>query len=669
MRAFSAFSFAPYARGGVGVALFLAISVFGCFKEPKLDVTQPRHCQSDKSCPYGYVCGPDGFCCASSDGKTCSGAVSTGGAGALVDGSLGDVASVDAPRPETGAGSGGARSEVEPAGGGAGGAAGSGGNLDAYGTGGGGQRDSGLDSPLGGEGGGSDGGGAGAIGSGGVTGTGGTNGSGGVVVTGGTNASGGVTGTGGIGTGGIGTGGIGTGGIGSGGTGTGGTTVTCGSSQKPCNGTCIPITSCCGGCGGNTPICDNGTCVGRPNGDACTPSAAAECLSGVCADGVCCNVTCDGQCEACNTTASKGTCVPTTTQRTPCTSDGSSCGGTCDGTAAHREACYYPPSSSVCGAASCNGTTKILTHARYCSGDGRCNAATTDPCPMGCATDGSAQCATSCPAGTYFCSNACVESTDLHCGADCLLCAGTSNPKCYNGTCVQCIDNSTCSTPNPVCNTSTHTCVQCTTDGNCASSTPRCVGNTCVQCTPATQSVDCPALGYGTGSTCSGDQCHCRGPSPGNLLQNPGFESSLSSWNLVSPSYVSHAGDDADSCVASGSAHVSAYGFEFGKVNQCVAVSGDHSYNFGYKYKQVATDPDALECILYFYQGGGCAGDDWTMLQIYSGAVPPIDNWGSKTTTVSPPTGTGSILVECQGVNFYDGWFDQVYLNGSGGYY
>src|SRR5688572_18258675 len=44
------------------------------------------------------------------------------------------------------------------------------------------------------------------------------------------------------------------------------------------------------------------------NGTAC--NAGAECTSGHCNDGVCCDATCDGLCEKCNLPGTVGRCMP-----------------------------------------------------------------------------------------------------------------------------------------------------------------------------------------------------------------------------------------------------------------------------------------------------------------------------------------------------------------------
>ncbi len=52
-------------------------------------------------------------------------------------------------------------------------------------------------------------------------------------------------------------------------------TVSCGGTTKLCNGSCIPVSDCCGGCSGNNPVCRNGICVARALGDALCNGAEA----------------------------------------------------------------------------------------------------------------------------------------------------------------------------------------------------------------------------------------------------------------------------------------------------------------------------------------------------------------------------------------------------------
>jgi hypothetical protein len=125
-----------------------------------------------------------------------------------------------------------------------------------------------------------------------------------------------------------------------------------------------------------------GTCLPRKaNGALC--SAAKECTSGACADGVCCNVTCGGSCLACNLAGLSGTCSPR-------------------------------PATSACGAlASCSGAT--LSPGGHCSGsDGTCTAAAASTCP-----------------GALKCANASSCLARCNSTADCAT--GTCSP--VSGTC------------------------------------------------------------------------------------------------------------------------------------------------------------------------------------------------------------------------------------------
>lgn len=122
----------------------------------------------------------------------------------------------------------------------------------------------------------------------------------------------------------------------------------------------------------------------KPIGEVC--SSAGECESGFCADGVCCNTACGGQCEAC-AGATKGTCTPVTgipiAPRMPCTGAGTSCGGTCDGTST---SCTYVAAATICGA-SCAGT---------CDGAGTCSDTGAGACAGGFACESAGQCKTTC---------------------------------------------------------------------------------------------------------------------------------------------------------------------------------------------------------------------------------------------------------------------------------
>lgn len=125
--------------------------------------------------------------------------------------------------------------------------------------------------------------------------------------------------------------------------------------------------------GANT--CDvAGTCK-KKNGRAC--AANAECASAACVDGVCCDRACTGACEACDG-PSAGTCALVAGRphgaRT-CASDGTSCGGACDGTIADR--CTFPGASTGCGTACANAART----ASACDGKGACVAQEPKPCP------------------------------------------------------------------------------------------------------------------------------------------------------------------------------------------------------------------------------------------------------------------------------------------------
>ena len=87
-----------------------------------------------------------------------------------------------------------------------------------------------------------------------------------------------------------------------------------------------------------------------------TCSAASECASGHCTDGVCCETACDGACTACNL-AEPGRCLDVAEGQAPpagkiCPADATnpcSSDGTCDG----RGSCSFTPQGTPCGQNQC----------------------------------------------------------------------------------------------------------------------------------------------------------------------------------------------------------------------------------------------------------------------------------------------------------------------------
>ncbi len=201
----------------------------------------------------------------------------------------------------------------------------------------------------------------------------------------------------------------------------------CGSG-KCTDGVCCTVDAC------TTPAVCNangaGTCA-RPIAAGCT--ADSQCGSGHCADGVCCDKACSGQCEACDVGGSIGTCTAVSgkphASRTACSGTGA-CQAVCDGS--NRIACGAPPgTSTTCGTPTCAaGVAKL---AAYCDGAGNCPAATTKPCsPYLCDAAGGA-CLTTCAAATdcatgYTCKdNLCIPKAGVAC---------TTKNDCASGFCV-----------------------------------------------------------------------------------------------------------------------------------------------------------------------------------------------------------------------------------------
>jgi hypothetical protein len=212
-----------------------------------------------------------------------------------------------------------------------------------------------------------------------------------------------------------------------------------------CKVTCSGSTDCVAP---NT--CDaSGSCGKLPNGAAC--QLGAECGSGNCVEGVCCNTTCSGTCLSCAITGSVGTCSPIAAGQAPLVasqcpaSAASTCmnDGSCDGTGACRK--YV--AGTVCGPATCSSAT--FAPPRLCTGAGVCAAAM----PMSCG-------AYQCNSTTLACKNSCTAD------ADCVA------PNiCNGGVCTKHPLGDTCTTANE-CNSGfcqQGVCCQSACTGTCKS--------------------------------------------------------------------------------------------------------------------------------------------------------------------------------------------------------
>jgi hypothetical protein len=105
-----------------------------------------------------------------------------------------------------------------------------------------------------------------------------------------------------------------------------------------------------------------------------------ECATGHCADGVCCNNACDGQCEACDLPDSRGVCNPVTGEprgiRKGCPVPGAGICSVqaCDGKEPTR--CVYIHGAQTDCASICGGRVQ-----RHCNGAGLCGLPNEMQCP------------------------------------------------------------------------------------------------------------------------------------------------------------------------------------------------------------------------------------------------------------------------------------------------
>jgi hypothetical protein len=228
----------------------------------------------------------------------------------------------------------------------------------------------------------------------------------------------------------------------------------------------------------------------RANGESCL--AGGDCVSNLCADGVCCNAPCQGQCQTCNGPGTMGTCLPISGDpqggRPPCAGAGTTCGGTCNGTVGAT--CIYPQADRTCGAASCSNA--VAQPAPACDGKGACVM----PAPVNCAPNGCA--GNACAGG---CSDTSPCAGDNYCEAGkCMpkLAAGVAcrtGTQCTSGACA---DGVCCNNSCP------GECESCNLAGKVGTCSPQ-TGTVCResrgQCDPA-------EVCSGSGGSCPADQRH-----------------------------------------------------------------------------------------------------------------------------------------------------------------
>lgn len=235
---------------------------------------------------------------------------------------------------------------------------------------------------------------------------------------------------------------------------------------------------------------------------ACT--TAADCHSGFCVDGVCCESACTGQCQACDVAGAEGTCAPLTGaphgDRPACATDGSACGGTCDGVL--TTACVYPGAETACRAPACVDGTGIL--AGFCVGDGACPPIQTQNCaPYVCGPEaclGDCTVDADCADGNWCSSGICVP--ELPPGATC-----GGDHQCGSG---HCVDGVCCDT---ACNGQCEACNVAGAEGTCTpvDGAPRGSRPAC-----ATDGTVCGGTCVGAVSTTAcvypGEETSCRDP-------------------------------------------------------------------------------------------------------------------------------------------------------------
>ena len=278
----------------------------------------------------------------------------------------------------------------------------------------------------------------------------------------------------------------------------------CSKTTNQCLATCSTNADCVSG-----EMCLGGSCGPKGHGVPC--GGDAECGSGHCTDGVCCDSACGGACQSCNQVGAVGTCTPTPAgQGHPLCleQDPSTCGttGVCDG----QGGCTSYPANTPCAVAACTDSTSGNS-VRTCDGLGTCLAAKSFTCGNFACVKGA-------------CTESCTTQSDCAPGHSCTIATGstvgtcgkkvdgqscTANADCVNGNCA---DGVCCST------TCTGACRSCAVAGSLGTCTSIAAGGAdphgvCKDLTAAMCSTDgkCDGAGacrkYPAGTICAPQSC------------------------------------------------------------------------------------------------------------------------------------------------------------------
>jgi hypothetical protein len=179
-----------------------------------------------------------------------------------------------------------------------------------------------------------------------------------------------------------------------------------------CRSSCASNADCVAGA-----ACVNGSCGPKPPGAPC--ASAADCASGICAQGLCCATACTGTCKSCAIAGSEGQCINVPSGADPldqCPEEAAmTCGndGTCDGAGA----CRRHAGGTSCAPPSCADAT--ATPGRTCNGSGTCLVVISTSCsPYAC---GAVACRTNC-------------NSDAECAAPNVCIASVCGPRATGGT-------------------------------------------------------------------------------------------------------------------------------------------------------------------------------------------------------------------------------------------